>query len=122
MRGATEIGTPGVGRGREVKSVGIRMEGPGADRNMVSQNTVRKGGLAGISFHSYVLIPAAPNVLVGSSNRYNTVSNNNVSETGADTVLIDSFADGIASLASGPTGTVTRPSDTNTQHHQPPGL
>jgi parallel beta-helix repeat protein len=114
MCGATEIGTPGMGRGREVQSIGIRVEGPGADGNLVDGNTVTKGGLAGISFHSYVLVPAASNVPVGSSNRFNTVSNNSVSRTGEDTNQADSFADGIASLASGPVGTVTHPSDTNT--------
>ena len=114
MCGATEIGTPGMGRGREVQSIGIRVEGPGADENVVDANVVTKGGLAGISFHSYVLVPAAPNVPVGTSNRNNVVSNNSVSRTGEDTNQADSFADGIASLASGPTGTVTRPSDTNT--------
>lgn len=114
MCGATEIGTPGMGRGRQVQSIGIRVEGPGADNNVVDANVVTKGGLAGISFHSYVLIPAAPNVPVGSSNTNNTVSRNSVSRTGEDTNTIDRFADGIASLTSGPTGTVTRPSDSNT--------
>jgi parallel beta-helix repeat protein len=114
MCGATEVGTPGMGRGREVQSIGIRVEGPGADENVVDSNTVTKGGLAGISFHSYVLVPAAPNVPVGSSNRNNVVSNNSVSRTGEDTNQVDSFADGIASLSSGPVGTVTRPSDSNT--------
>lgn len=114
MCGATEVGTPGMGRGREVQSIGVRVEGPGADRNRVQSNVVTKGGLAGISFHSYVLIPAGPNVPVGESNRNNVVHRNVVSQTGFDTNTIDSFADGIASLASGPTGTTTRPSDTNT--------
>lgn len=114
MCGATEIGTPGMGRGREVQSIGIRVEGPGADENIVDSNTVTKGGLAGISIHSYVLLPAAPNVPVGASSSRNVVSNNSVSRTGEDTNTADTFADGIASLSSGPVGTVTRPSDTNT--------
>ncbi len=114
MCGATEIGTPGMGRGREVQSIGIRIEGPGADNNLVDRNAVTKGGLVGISTHSYVLVPAGPNVLIGTSNKFNTISRNDVSRTGEDTVTRDSFADGIASLASGPTGTVTRPSDSNT--------
>ena len=114
MCGATEVGTPGMGRGREVQSIGVRVEGPGADGNVVDKNNVTKGGLAGISFHSYVLVPAAPNVPVGSSNRNNVVSRNVVTKTGFDTNTVDSFADGIASLSSGPVGTVTRPSDTNT--------
>ncbi|MBA2495724.1 MAG: right-handed parallel beta-helix repeat-containing protein [Acidimicrobiia bacterium] len=114
MCGATEVGTPGMGRGREVQSIGIRVEGPGADENVVDSNTVTKGGLAGISIHSYVLVPAAPNVPVGSSSSNNVVSNNSVSRTGEDTNEADSFADGIASLSSGPVGTVTRPSDSNT--------
>jgi len=114
MCGATEIGTPGMGRGRLIQSIGVRVEGPGADRNLVDNNVVTKGGLAGISFHSYVLVPAGPNVPIGDSNRNNVVSRNLVTKTGLDTSAIDSFADGIASLASGPVGTVTRPSDTNT--------
>lgn len=114
MCGATEIGTPGMGRGREVQSIGIRVEGPGADENVIDRNTVTKGGLAGISFHSFVMAPAAPNVPQGSSNRHNVVSHNSVSRTGEDTNAEDRFADGIASLSSGPVGTVTHPSDTNT--------
>ena len=114
MCGATEIGTPGMGRGREVQSIGIRIEGPGADENVVDKNTVTKSGLAGISFHSYVFTAPAPNRPPEESNRFNTVSKNSVSLTGMDTNQADPFADGIASLASGPTGTITRPSDTNT--------
>ncbi|HET9442793.1 MAG TPA: right-handed parallel beta-helix repeat-containing protein [Acidimicrobiales bacterium] len=113
MCGATEIGTPGMGRGREIQSIGIRVEGPGADGNSIEGNTVVKGGLAGISFHSYVLNPAASNVEQGESNTNNTVKGNDVSLTGVDTGAIDSFADGIASLTSGPAGLTTRPSDSN---------
>ena len=113
MCGATEVGTPGMGRGREVQSIGIRIEGPGADENVVDKNTVTKSGLAGISFHSYVAVAPAPNRPPEESNRFNVVSKNSVSLTGVDTQTIDPFADGIASLASGPTGTITRPSDSN---------
>lgn len=114
MCGATEIGTPGMGRGRLMQAINIRVEGPGADGNLIEKNTVVKGGLAGISFHSFVLVPAAPHVPVGSSNRFNTVRGNDVSRTGEESSAYDTFADGIAWLTSGPAGTVTRPSDSNT--------
>lgn len=114
MCGATEIGTPGMSRGREVQSIGIRVEGPGANKNLVEKNTVTKSGLAGIGFHSYVAFPTAPNVPVEQPNTNNVVSKNNVSLTGVDTFAIDSFADGISSLSSGRVGTVTMPSHSNT--------
>ena len=114
MCGATEIGTPGMSRGREVQSIGIRIEGPGADENLVEKNTVTKSALAGISFHSYVAFPAAPNVPAQAPNTNNVVSKNSVSLTGADTHTLDPYADGISSLSSGPIGNVTMPSHSNT--------
>ncbi|MEO5680213.1 MAG: right-handed parallel beta-helix repeat-containing protein [Acidimicrobiales bacterium] len=114
MCGATEIGSTGMGRGREVQSIGIRVEGPGADQNVVDANRVTKSGLAGISLHSHVFNQTAVTRPPEPSNQHNVVSGNSVSLTGADTHTIDSFADGIASLSSGPVGTVTLPSDTNT--------
>ena len=114
MCGGTAIGTPGMSRGREVQSIGIRIEGPGANENLVEKNTVTKSGLAGISFHSYIAFPAAPNVPAQQPNTNNVVSKNIVSLTGVDTVAIDSYADGISSLSSGPIGTVTMPSLNNT--------
>ncbi len=53
MCGATEIGTPGMGRGREIQSSGIRIEGPGADGNHalvhggISQPVAARALLAG---------------------------------------------------------------------------
>lgn len=114
MCGATEIGTPGMGRGRQMQAINIRVEGPGADRNLVEGNKVVKGGLAGISFHSYVFNPAAPQVGQQEPNLFNVVKNNDVSRTGEDTSGVDTFADGIASLSSGPVGTTTWPSYSNT--------
>lgn len=113
MCGATEIGTPGMGRGREIQSSGIRVEGPGADGNDVHRNWVSKSALASISIHSFVLNPAAPNVPQESPNLHNTVRGNTVTRTGADTAAIDPFADGIAVLSSGPVGTITMPSYSN---------
>lgn len=114
MCGATEIGTPGMGRGRQIQSINIRVEGPGADQNLVDSNVVVKGGLAGISFHSYVFNPAAPQVDQQQPNVHNVVRNNDVSRTGEDTSGVDPFADGIASLSSGPVGRTTLPSHANT--------
>ncbi len=114
MCGGTEIGTPGMSRGRQVQSIGIRIEGPGANENLVEKNTVTKSGLAGISVHSYIAFPAAPNVPAEQPNTNNVVSKNSVSLTGVDTFELDSYADGISSLSSGPIGNVTMPSHSNT--------
>jgi len=114
MCGATEVGTPGMGRGRQMQASNIRVEGPGADENLVEANTVVKGGLAGISIHSYVAFPAAPQVPPQDPNLNNVIKGNDVSRTGEDTSGVDTFADGIVSLSSGPIGTVTMPSHSNT--------
>ncbi len=114
MCGGTAIGTPGMSRGREVQSVGIRIEGPGANNNVIDKNTVTKSALAGIAIHSHIQNPAAPNVPAQQPNTGNVISKNSVSQTGVDTVQLDSFADGIASLSSGPIGTVTMPPFNNT--------
>lgn len=114
MCGATEVGTPGMGRGRQMQAINIRVEGPGADENLVESNKVVKGGLAGISLHSYVAFPAAPQVPPQDPNLNNVIKGNDVSRTGEDTSGVDTFADGIVSLSSGPIGRVTLPSHSNT--------
>lgn len=40
-------------RGRSIQGIGIRVEGPGADRNVVERNRVTRSAIAGISVHSY---------------------------------------------------------------------
>lgn len=115
MCGGTEIGTPGMSRGRGMQAVGIRVEGPGANRNVVRGNDVADSGLVGISIHSTVKIPASDEVMPQPPNTNNVISNNDVTTTGinVDDVL-DTFADGIGILASGPIGTVTEPGFNNT--------
>ena len=121
--GATLPGAPGMQRGREVQDIGIRLEGPGADRNTVLGNSVERNALAGISIHSWVCnaLPGEPRP--GFPNEHNLITQNRVTETGQEmrrtpTGLqpseTDSFADGISSMAQGPIGTVTCTSWRNT--------
>jgi parallel beta-helix repeat protein len=114
MCGGTQIGTPGMSRGRDVTVAGIRVEGPGANDNLVDKNTITKSGLAGIAVHSHIQFPAAPNVPVQQPNTGNVISKNSVSQTGVDTYTLDPYADGISSLSSGPIGNVTMPPFNNT--------
>lgn len=77
--------------GRASQDVGIRIEGPGADRNAVEQNRIRRSGLAGVFIHGYQMG-------VGSNNGDNVIRKNNISETGLRTH--DSGADGTESYRS----------------------
>ncbi len=109
MCGATDIGTPGMSRGRAMQAVGIRLEGPGANLNRVDRNEVANSGLVGISIHSTIKIPAAPEVPPQPPNTNNMITRNDVTTTGLETTRIDTFADGIGILASGPIGITTEP-------------
>lgn len=122
--GATLPGAPGMQRGREVQAMGIRIEGPGADENVVEGNEVTDSALVGISIHSYVCI-APPGHPGGTEqpNEHNVISKNRVSSTGDERRFIDgefvsverdSFADGIGSLSQGPILRVTCTSHNNT--------
>lgn len=113
--GAVAPGSPGMSRGREVQAIGIRIEGPGADDNVIEKNKVDNSALVGISIHSYVCQPP-PGFETGAQdpNTGNLITKNDVRRTGAETFEIDSFADGIASLAQGPIGRVTCASPDNT--------
>lgn len=115
MCGAVAPGSPGMSRGREVQNIGIRIEGPGADDNVIENNKVDNSALVGISIHSYVCTPP-PGFETGAQdpNTGNLITKNDVRRTGAETFEIDSFADGIASLAQGPIGRVTCTSPDNT--------
>ncbi len=106
---------PGMTRGRTVQGIGIRIEGPGANNNLVEDNFVDNSGLVGISIHSYVQNPE-PRDPRGpqNPNTNNLITRNEVQRTGAETFQDDPFADGIASLAQGPIGRVTRASPDNT--------
>ena len=112
--GASEVGRPGMTRGREVQAIGIRVEGPGATNNMVQDNRVDNSAIAGISVHSYVCIPPEgfPDY-VEEPNENNTIARNNVTGTGDETWEIDPYADGISLIAAGPIGRVTCAPDNN---------
>ncbi|MBW3548236.1 MAG: right-handed parallel beta-helix repeat-containing protein, partial [Actinobacteria bacterium] len=113
--GATLPGAPGMQRGREVQAIGIRLEGPGADDNVIEGNRVEDNALVGISIHSYVCIPPEGfETGVQEPNTGNLITKNDVRRTGAETFEIDDFADGISSLAQGPIGRVTCTSPDNT--------
>lgn len=115
MCGGTDIGTPGMSRGRGMQAAGIRVEGPGANRNVVRGNDVADSGLVGISIHSTIKIPASPVVMPQPPNTNNVISNNDVTTTGVNVDdALDTFADGIGVLSSGPIGTVTEPGFNNT--------
>jgi parallel beta-helix repeat protein len=113
--GATLPGAPGMQRGREIQDIGIRIEGPNANDNLIEHNRVENSALVGISIHSYVCNPAPGEPRVGQEpNTGNVISKNDVSRTGEETVEMDPFADGIAVLAQGPIGIVTCASPGNT--------
>ena len=116
--GATQPGTPGMQRGRNNQDIGIRIEGPGADRNHVVGNQVTKSALAGISVHSHVCNPQPGDPRgVTDPNTFNVIDRNTVTRTGNDTFAVDPTADGIGLLAQGPIGNVTCGSNDNTVIH-----
>lgn len=75
-------------RGRLVQDIGIRVEGPGADHNLVEGNQVRDNGLAGIMVHGVI-------AAFGPSNGHNVVRRNHVSGTGAANAGLDRQLHGI---------------------------
>ncbi|MCA1684048.1 MAG: right-handed parallel beta-helix repeat-containing protein, partial [Actinobacteria bacterium] len=81
-------GTPDL-TGRRVQDVGIRVEGPNADRNVVAGNQVVRSGLAGIVVH------AVPVTTFNFPNGYNTIRNNQIFETGKVGVGIERHLHGI---------------------------
>ena len=112
--GATLPGTPGMQRGRNNQDIGIRIEGPGADNNLVRSNQVNESALAGISVHSHVCNPQPGDPRgVTDPNVNNRIDRNTVTGTGNDTSGVDPTADGIALLAQGPIGNVTCGSNDN---------
>lgn len=111
--GATLPGAPGMQRGREVQAIGIRLEGPGADDNVIKGNRVAESALVGISIHSWVCAPMPGEPRPGVPNEGNLITKNHVRGTGTEVRRTptgfepaenDAFADGIASLAQGPIG------------------
>jgi hypothetical protein len=71
--------------GRHSQDAGVRIEGPGAERNVVERNQLRRNGLAGILVSGYHLE-------VGSNNGFNLIFRNQISETGLR--VHDSTGDG----------------------------
>lgn len=84
--------------GRAVQDIGIRVEGPSADRNLVEDNQVSRGAIAGISIHAW----NAEHVDTYPPSLDNVVRRNVVTETGRRTWQDDSHAHGIAIIQTGP--------------------
>ncbi|HVL99780.1 MAG TPA: right-handed parallel beta-helix repeat-containing protein [Egibacteraceae bacterium] len=85
-----------MGRGRAVQNIGIRVEGPGADRNVIEGNRVSRSAIAGIAVHSYNAQAGTP------PNDATVIRNNRVSETGKSTHEMDPHAHGITVMRMGP--------------------
>lgn len=71
-----------------VQDMGVRIEGPGANRNLVEGNLIRKSGMAGVG-----VFPN--NVFVGGNNGENVVRGNRISDTGLRTHKLRFTASGI---------------------------
>lgn len=74
--------------GRHVQSMGVRIEGPGADRNIVEGNRIRRSGMAGAAVFPH-------NVAFGGNNGDNVVRGNRISDTGLRTHWTEDTAAGI---------------------------
>lgn len=111
--GASQVGTSLLDRGRAVQDIGIRIEGPGADQNLVDDNRVVNSALIGISIHSYICSPPGSSP-PGAPNLNNHITRNKVRHTGSTiSSSLEPVADGISSIAQGPIGTVTCTSPSN---------
>jgi len=92
----------GIGCGNSAQAEGIRLEGPGANNNVVDRNKVSASLLGGIGVHSNIGCrnnPPAPGDTP--PNDFNAITNNTVTGTTGTTQ-----SDGIKLLAQGPFGTV----------------
>lgn len=61
--------------GRHSQGVGVRIEGPGAENNVIDRNQIRRNGLAGVLVSGF-------HMEFGSNNGYNLIRNNQISDTG----------------------------------------
>jgi hypothetical protein len=61
--------------GRHSQGVGVRIEGPGAERNLVERNQILRNGLAGVLVSGFHLE-------MGSNNGNNVIRRNQIAETG----------------------------------------
>jgi len=73
--------------GRLVQDVGVRIEGPGAQYNVVEGNKIRRSALAG------VMVTAFRNEFPMANNGFNQILNNSISQTGLRTREIQNFYD-----------------------------
>ena len=71
--------------GRHSQDVGVRVEGPGAEHNVVERNQMRRNGLAGVLVTGY-------HVEVWANNGFNIIRRNRIYETGLR--VHDSTGDG----------------------------
>lgn len=62
--------------GRHVQDIGIRVEGPGAERNLIEDNHIVRAGLAGIMVHGHNARAGLP------ANSHTVIRRNRVFETG----------------------------------------
>jgi parallel beta-helix repeat protein len=97
-----------TGPGREHQDTGIRMEGPGANGNMVVANRVTDNMLSGIAVFDNICAVNPIGLPNGTPpNDGNVIQSNTVLRNGGTDKL-----DGISTLQQGPTGTVCVPSNT----------
>lgn len=112
--GASAGGQGPMPTGRPVQDIGIRVEGPDADRNRVVYNVVQRNALIGIAIHPFVChMPPPDGPMPGPVNDHNVIAGNHVTDTGLRTHDMDEVADGIAVLENGPAGVVC-PASENT--------
>jgi len=82
--------------GRHVQDVGVRIEGPGAQRNLIDSNQLRTSGLMGIMVHAY-------NTMAGQQpNSYTVIRKNYITETAKIGHKIDRQGHGIYVHQPGP--------------------
>ena len=101
----------GMGSGRQVQDMGVRIEGPDASYNVVRANQVTRNGLDGIAVFDYFcnLNNPSPTAHHEPANHDNSIVRNFVSGTGDAAVQaasgqVDPSANGIAILAEGNSG------------------
>ncbi len=73
--------------GRLVQGVGVRVEGPGAQHNLVSSNQIARSALAG------VMVTAFRNAFPQNNNGFNKILNNTITQTGLRTRPVQNFFD-----------------------------
>jgi len=73
--------------GRLVQGVGVRVEGPGAHHNVVSDNSIERSALAG------VMVTSFRNEFPLTNNGFNQILNNSITSTGQRTREVQNFFD-----------------------------